>query len=741
MTAVNTTITTVMRTVADALKLDGDGKVQESYMKYLECVLRISTKLLQDARLGGNLNVIIGKDTVKMVRLGQQCMERVAAVVTQIDAQSSSLDSIQIQPSYKPSGTKSEPCTPSDQFQSSKCNVFPDNVLIPKEQSPLELAYKQNQQLMMAYKARLARLDPKRRMATDYSLTVQRKMAENLAVAKVQEEALKKKMNERQQRLEEQAARRFGTPTGLTDDDKEQRLIYKKVLEFEQEHLAFNSWRKKLEEKPDDSELINKLIQEITRSNEHPLTLKMKSLQKRLYDKLQHIVNEKINIVDQIKVPLSKSLYPTHHWNKSKEQDNSSEDSKGTSSKREGKIKGHESESESRTDNENDSTGDKRQSENKTDIINDDEVKDTHVPQEMDNKRKSRLEVKEENSDEDEKRDKWEPDYTAETNDISKVQTEVKKDLEKAIDIGEKERDKLRDSIRETKGILHQISQEYDQYNQDNMDELFDDENSDESIEDVKGGEKIQEKSIEIHEEDQNDTGKPLKSSASLSDLKSIEMKIKNLKNEAYQRHIKAISQDIHMYLEKMLVLFTICYEQLDCIEGKDQCYACLEKSIFKPVWRYLLGLFRLANEPKELTLAYVMTERQTCLPADCSVKLKLQMTDCEEPYNIAVKHLKMFPNQQTLLDKLECLVKCSRLVCQCIEDYFKNQKIPSIGADDLLPILCYVIIKAGQPQILSECLILEEFIHEGYIMGEEGYCLTSIQTAVGYLVSQGMDT
>lgn len=25
------------------------------------------------------------------------------------------------------------------------------------------------------------------------------------------------------------------------------------------------------------------------------------------------------------------------------------------------------------------------------------------------------------------------------------------------------------------------------------------------------------------------------------------------------------------------------------------------------------------------------------------------------------------------------------------------------------------------------------------YIMGEEGYCLTSIETAIGYLVSQGM--
>ena len=112
---------------------------------------------------------------------------------------------------------------------------------------------------MMAYKARLARLDPKRRMAT--SLTVQRKMAENLAIAKVQEEALKKKMNERQQRLEEQAARRFGTPTGLTDDDKEQRQIYKKVLEFEQESTEFCNLRKELEENPNDPELINKLIQ------------------------------------------------------------------------------------------------------------------------------------------------------------------------------------------------------------------------------------------------------------------------------------------------------------------------------------------------------------------------------------------------------------------------------------------------------------------------------------------------
>lgn len=35
-------------------------------------------------------------------------------------------------------------------------------------------------------------------------------------------------------------------------------------------------------------------------------------------------------------------------------------------------------------------------------------------------------------------------------------------------------------------------------------------------------------------------------------------------------------------------------------------------------------------------------------------------------------------------------------------------------GADDLLPILSYVVLQAGLPQLLSECAALEEFIHEG---------------------------
>ena len=35
-------------------------------------------------------------------------------------------------------------------------------------------------------------------------------------------------------------------------------------------------------------------------------------------------------------------------------------------------------------------------------------------------------------------------------------------------------------------------------------------------------------------------------------------------------------------------------------------------------------------------------------------------------------------------------------------------------GADDLLPLLSYVIVRSGRPQLVAECHVLEEFIHEG---------------------------
>jgi hypothetical protein len=58
----------------------------------------------------------------------------------------------------------------------------------------------------------------------------------------------------------------------------------------------------------------------------------------------------------------------------------------------------------------------------------------------------------------------------------------------------------------------------------------------------------------------------------------------------------------------------------------------------------------------------------------------------------------------------------------------------PCSGVDDILPIVCYVVARTGKPQVLSELNALEEFIHESFILGEDGFCLTTFHTAVEYL-------
>ena len=102
-------------------------------------------------------------------------------------------------------------------------------------------------------------------------------------------------------------------------------------------------------------------------------------------------------------------------------------------------------------------------------------------------------------------------------------------------------------------------------------------------------------------------------------------------------------------------------------------------------------------------------------------------------------------------LSKLECLVHLCKVVCRCVDDIksanaaaaagIAAAEMPSVaapgslGADDLLPILSFAILRSNLPQLASESRAMSEFIHESYQMGEEGYCLISIQTAIGYLM------
>ncbi|XP_060074197.1 VPS9 domain-containing protein 1-like [Ylistrum balloti] len=776
-------LTTVMKGVADALRLDGEGnRPKEAYVKYLECIFRIATKLLQNVKSDSG-QVHITKEVVRFVRLGNQCMERMVAIVNQFTSGLSANQQklpVGSECQFFPPESKSAPATPVNQSsldlgtQDSRLRLSSAPTPLPdissshskqKTLTPSQIAMMKNHQLMIAYKTRMGGLGTRKSAAASLSLTLQRKMAENLAIAKAQEAALAKKIQERQHRLEEQAAKKFNSVDGMSGEEEHKKEIYKKVLEYEHDTSWLTDLRQQLEENPDDAKLMQQLILGILKCTDHPLTQQLKLYQYKLYEKIHPLVSKHIEYLSEIKVPLSVSLFPAgvaEMW----------EDSQGCEG-----------------NSDSDSLGNEEDDEEQTEVFEKDEHNVTMIENESADVMDGKSTV------EDVKTSDEEKENLAMEN-IEDVSANIKEDLEIALEKGEKLTKQLKRENQQTNKIIRQVSNEIEKYSLENMDDLFDDddeeEENDSEIENDNSNDKWVPAKRSSHLDDNKQNSEQLESDEKYHDSQSsnqsesnkkpcdssistagskvsspgrrhsssnklvhrphvehvqaMDKQLAKIKNEAYHRHLKGISQDVQIYLEKIQTLFTMTYEQLDSPAGQDQCYACLEKPFFQPIWQYLIALYRLANEPKEIAVAYVMTRHQHSRPQDFNVSKKLcldqgtsDQTD-NYPYRPAVVELQAIATQCTLLDKLECLVRSSRLIFQCIEDHYKTEgKVPSVGADDLLPILCYVITKAAQPQIVSECHIMEEFIHEGYIMGEEGYCLTSLQTALAYLISLGI--
>jgi hypothetical protein len=57
------------------------------------------------------------------------------------------------------------------------------------------------------------------------------------------------------------------------------------------------------------------------------------------------------------------------------------------------------------------------------------------------------------------------------------------------------------------------------------------------------------------------------------------------------------------------------------------------------------------------------------------------------------------------------------------------------VGAEELVPILCFVIVKANISSLYSELQLLGDFIEQSAMIGEVGYVLASFQTCVEYLL------
>lgn len=218
------------------------------------------------------------------------------------------------------------------------------------------------------------------------------------------------------------------------------------------------------------------------------------------------------------------------------------------------------------------------------------------------------------------------------------------------------------------------------------------------------------------------------------------------VRKEPMLEQLKGTVQDIHDAIDRLLSLTLLAFEGLNTAASKDRCLACIEEPFFSPLWPLLLAVYRSVHRLREAALSRSMELYRNAPPAAVGVPTRLLPQDPEAagagpyPYCAAAQELGLLVLESCPQKKLECIVRALRVICACAEDYYRAREtalqpgIAAIGADDLLPILSFVALKSGLPQLVSECAALEEFIHERYLIGEEGYCLTSLQSALSYV-------
>lgn len=101
-----------------------------------------------------------------------------------------------------------------------------------------------------------------------------------------------------------------------------------------------------------------------------------------------------------------------------------------------------------------------------------------------------------------------------------------------------------------------------------------------------------------------------------------------------------------------------------------------------------------------------------------------------ETSWLLAQKEIQKINSYKNPRDKLVSILNCSRVILNV--SMATNENPP--GADEFLPVLIYVIIKANPPQLYSNLLFIQRYRHQSRLVSEAAYFYTNLVSAESFI-------
>lgn len=217
---------------------------------------------------------------------------------------------------------------------------------------------------------------------------------------------------------------------------------------------------------------------------------------------------------------------------------------------------------------------------------------------------------------------------------------------------------------------------------------------------------------------------------AGIKDIKRQTSKIveKLIKLNQNSATIEDMSEYVHDFYQTMIDRFE---KQAMSQEQSDQLIDITEKYLMDQLYNIIFTRIQHEEEEKDLTVQKRIRSLNWIMAQHLDIEMNMKNPQIRDILDKAITEIIEMDSKQVPLEKLECIVTCSKTIFKLLQ-ISRNEPV---SADQFLPALVFVIVKANPPLVHSNIKFITRFSYPRRLMsGEAGYFFTNLCCAVTFI-------